>query len=126
MTDQFPKFSRFDRDPEALAWARTKVQGYVDQLTEWEKQATERDATAKAAALGAARILASRHFLGGGCVIGAFDERRPDIARALDGPGIPVGTTVEVAVSGGVAPEEIGRQVAQAMRKARRNGPESL
>lgn len=124
MTARPPTFSQFDRDPEALAWARTKVQDYIDQLARWQEEANERGAAAKALGFGSARILAQRHFIGGGCVIGAFDERRPDIARALDGPGIPVGTTVEVTVTRGDAAEEIGRQVAQAVRKARQHGSE--
>lgn len=76
--------SKYDYDLEALAWARTKVQAYIDQLARWEQEAKDRDATAKTLGLGAARVLAQRHFLGGGCVIGAFDERRPDYARAID------------------------------------------
>lgn len=85
MTNVPPARSRYDYDAEALAWARAKVQAYIDRLTEWEQQADERDATAKARGIGAARLLASRHFLGdGGCTIGVFDERLPDLARAVD------------------------------------------
>lgn len=124
MTNLPPKLSKFDRDPEALAWARAKVQTYIDQLERWQEEANERGAAAKALGFGTARLLAQRHFIGGGCIIGAFDERRPDIARALDGPGIPVDTTVEVTVTRGDVAEEIGRQVAQAVRKARQHGPE--
>ena len=77
--------SPYDRDPEALAWARAKVQPYIDQLAEWEKQAEERGATAKARGIGVARLLAIRHFANGkGCTIGAFDERRPELAKAID------------------------------------------
>lgn len=124
MTEQPREFSRFDRDPEALAWARAKVQDYIDQLERWQEEANIRGAAAKALGFGTARLLAQRHFIGGGCIIGAFDERCPDIARALDGPGIPVDTTVEVTVTRGDVAEEIGRQVAQAVRKARQHGPE--
>lgn len=81
MTDR----SKYDYDPEALAWARTKIDAYIGQLADWEQQAKERDASAKALGIAAARLLAQRHFLGdGGCVIGAFDERRPDHTRAID------------------------------------------
>ena len=85
MTNLPPARSKYDHDPEALAWARAKVQAYIDRLTDFEHQAKDRDATAKALGLGAARILAHRHLLGGvGCTIGAFDERLPALARAVD------------------------------------------
>lgn len=84
MTNLPPARSRYDYDPEALAWARAKVQSYIDQLARWEQEAKEREAAAKALGLGAARVLAQRHFLGGGCTIGGFDERLPDFARAVD------------------------------------------
>lgn len=84
MTEQPREFSRFDRDPEALAWARTKVQAYIDQLAEWEEQAKEREAGAKATGIAVSRLLAQRRLLGGGCVIGAFDERMPDYAKTID------------------------------------------
>jgi hypothetical protein len=76
VTDQQPP--DYDRDPAALAWARAKAQHYIDQLTEWEQQANERGATAKALGIGAARVLATRQLTGGeGCTIAGFDERLP-------------------------------------------------
>ena len=77
-------FHRFDRDPEALAWARAKAQAYIDQLADWTRQADERGATAKGRGIAAARLLAERHFLGGGCTIGAFDERWPGYLDRID------------------------------------------
>lgn len=80
----------FDRDPAALAWARGKVQAYIDQLADWEQQAKERGATAKALGISASRLLAQRQFLGnGGCIIGGFDERRPQLEWLHDdGPSV--------------------------------------
>lgn len=69
----------YDRDPEALAWARTKVQAYIDLLADFEKQAKAKHDLLTANGCGVSRLLAQRHFLGdGGCTVGAFDERRPD------------------------------------------------
>lgn len=83
-TPPAPDLSRFDRDPEALAWARIKVQAYIDQLADFERQAKEREATAKALGLAAARLLALRRFLGDGkCTIGVFDERLPGHIEAI-------------------------------------------
>ena len=77
--------SDFDRDPEALAWARAKVQAYIDQLADFEEQAAARGDAATATGCGISRRLAERHFLGdGGCTIGAFDERMPAFANAID------------------------------------------
>lgn len=83
-----PAAADFDRDPAALAWARSKVQSYIDQLARWEQEAKDREATLKMLGLGAARVLALRHFLGGGCTIGAFDERRPQLDWLHDGPSV--------------------------------------
>lgn len=81
MTDH----TRYDRDPEALAWARTKVQDYIDRLADFEQQAKKKRDPATATGCAVSRLLAQRHFLGdGGCIIGAFDERRPDHLRTLD------------------------------------------
>jgi hypothetical protein len=75
----------FDRDPEALAWARAKVQDYVDRLADFERQAKEKRDPATATGCAVSRLLAERHFFGdGGCVIGVFDERRPDHLARLD------------------------------------------
>jgi hypothetical protein len=120
MTDQPTQFNQFDRDPEAIAWARTKVQSYIDQLVRWEEEAKEREAGAKATGIAVSRLLAERHFLGNnGCVIGAFDERRPAVAKAMDRPGILVDTTIELTVPDPSDAEEIGRQVGRALRRTR-------
>jgi hypothetical protein len=78
-------FSRFDRDPEALAWARAKVQHEIDRCAQFHQSA----ATAGKAEQGEMwRRLGNRMkrvFIGGeGCTIAAFDERLPEWTRALD------------------------------------------
>jgi hypothetical protein len=79
------RFSQFDRDPEALAWARSKVQAYIDRLAAFEQQAKTKHDPATATGCAVSRLLAQRHFLGdGGCTIGVFDERMPDFAKAID------------------------------------------
>lgn len=70
--------ARYDTDPDALAWARTKVQHYIDRLAAFEQQATESSSSNKARGLRVARRSAEQTLIGGeGCVVGAFDERRP-------------------------------------------------
>lgn len=82
MTDR----SKYDTDPEALAWARAKVEEFMDRLAQFEKQAKADYNTITEYGCGVARALAQRHFLGdGGCTIGAFDERLPDFVKSVDG-----------------------------------------
>lgn len=71
----------FDRDPAALAWARGKVQAYLDQLTDFEAAADTNRNAVMAYSCGVARELTRKHFLGDGGTIGVFDERR----AGLDG-----------------------------------------
>lgn len=66
----------YDRDPEALAWARGKVQEYLDQLDAFRRRAEEDREPVAALGCGIARQLTERHFFGdGGKVFGVFDER---------------------------------------------------
>lgn len=75
----------FDRDPEALAWARTKLQHHIDKLARWEQQAGEQDKTEQAAHWRRVKHYLLRSFIGGrGCVIAAFDERLPEHLEMLD------------------------------------------
>jgi hypothetical protein len=75
--------SDFDRDPAALAWARAKVQAYIDRLADFERQAQAKNDAATALGCGVSRLLAERHFLGdGGCTFGVFDERLPSLRAA--------------------------------------------
>ena len=83
----------YDRDPAALAWARSRIQEYIDRLADFERQAKAKSDPATATGCAISRLLAQRHFLGdGGCVIGAFDQRRPAhldaIQAAIDGPSV--------------------------------------
>ena len=76
--------SRFDSDPEALAWAREKIQRRIDHYRDWQ---TKTLASGNLVANRTWRIVATtmeRDFIGaGGCVVGAFDERLPQFAQAL-------------------------------------------
>lgn len=104
--------SRFDSDPEALAWARAKVQAYIDRLADFERQATEKQDQITAHGCGVSRLLAERHFLGdGGCTIGVFDERLP-------------GLTGQLTVNITVVPDSPAVQ--EEIRRIRREGPGGL
>jgi len=62
-----------DCDQEAVDWARAAVQREIDQLRQWQEQdSADADQWRKFA------NLLEMKFIGGeGCVIAAFDERRP-------------------------------------------------
>ncbi|MGV2914677.1 hypothetical protein [Streptomyces alfalfae] len=80
-----PNHQRFDQDPDALAWARSKVQVYIDRLADFERQAKDDGDARAATGCAVSRLLAQRHFLGdGGCTIGAFDERLPEWSKLID------------------------------------------
>lgn len=69
---------RFDRDPEALAWARDRVRRYLDRLADFERQAEAKGDPITEYGCAVARVMAERHFLGdGACTLGTFDERMP-------------------------------------------------
>lgn len=96
MTTDRDRLRRFDSDPDALAWARAKVQHQVDRLRDFERQATERGDTEQALQWRKMATMLRRQFLGGtGCVIAAFDERKPDYERMVSAPG----TTLRPAVT---------------------------
>lgn len=78
--------SKFDLDPEALAWARAKVQGFIDKMRDFEEQAKHGDpySPERERQWRVFGNIAESHFIGGkGCVIAAFDERLPSILPAL-------------------------------------------
>lgn len=76
--------SPYDTDPAALAWARAKVQHYVDRLGKFEEQATGHGRADQARGLAVARRSAEQTLIGGeGCTIGAFDPRLPDFTRSI-------------------------------------------
>lgn len=77
--------SRFDRDPDAVAWARAKVEKVRDQFREFQRKAA---AAGKAEQSDMWRKMANMldlKLIGGKtCVITAFDERLPAMARLRD------------------------------------------
>jgi hypothetical protein len=76
---------RFDRDPEALAWARAKVQHHIDKLARWEQQAADQDKREQADHWRRVRSYMERSLIGGqGCTVAAFDERLPEHRAMLD------------------------------------------
>lgn len=83
-----PDLSRFDSDPDAIAWARAKIQQTVERAELFEKHATERGQADMAARWRLAAQVMRRDLLGGrGCVIAAFDERLPEWVKRLEDPG---------------------------------------
>lgn len=85
---------RFDHDPEALAWARDKVQHCLDKYRGFEAKRLA-DGVTPQPYRAIAHVLA-RDLIGGeGCVIAAFDERYPQMlgaARAAE-PKPPADTS---------------------------------
>lgn len=81
--------SRFDTDPDAIAWARRKILRAVERAEGFEKHNTE---AGSADADWAARWRVTAQFMrrtllgGRGCVIAAFDERLPEITKRLEDP----------------------------------------
>lgn len=76
--------NRYDADPDAVAWARGHVQREIDRAERFQ-------ATSQATSQGDAEFwrkyawLLRHTFIGGeGCVIAAFDWRRPTFALALN------------------------------------------
>lgn len=76
--------TKFDTDPEALAWARSKVEGFVAKMSDFERQSKERGDERLERQWRVFGNMAHSHFVGGeGCVIAAFDERLPKILPML-------------------------------------------
>jgi hypothetical protein len=70
--------ARYDTDPDALAWARIRVQHQLDRLAGFEEHATQSGKTDLAHGLSMARRSTAQLLLSGeGGVVGAFDARRP-------------------------------------------------
>jgi hypothetical protein len=85
MADQSPQFSPYDRDPEALAWARAKVQDEIDRCQKFAESARTADKPEQAEMWRRLANRMQRMFIGGdGCVMGYFDERLPALATAID------------------------------------------
>jgi hypothetical protein len=83
--------SDFDRDPEAIAWARTKIQHAVDLADRGAREAKTEEQREK---WRHAAWFMRQRFLGPGegCVITAFDERLPAhrarMDHAMPAPGL--------------------------------------
>lgn len=78
-----PEFSKYDSDPEALEWARGKVQHVIDKMERFERQAAERGDSDPRQWRKIANILRMELVGGKGCVIAPFDWRLPDFVAAL-------------------------------------------
>lgn len=77
--------SRFDRDPEALVWARTKIQNEIDRAERFVEEALAKEAIGNAQFWRSHALHLHRSFIGGeGCTIAAFDERLPVWAKRID------------------------------------------
>ena len=74
---------KYDTDPEALAWARSKVQPLIDKMRRFEQHATESGETDPAQWRKIANVIESHLIGGSGCVIAQFDERMPTFAPIL-------------------------------------------
>lgn len=76
--------SRYDRDPEALAWAREKVEALIYKMKNFEEQARRNGNTDPNQWRKIANLL-HREFIGGeGCVVARFDHRLPEFTRLLE------------------------------------------
>lgn len=76
--------SKYDRDPEALAWAREKVEGLVCKMKKFEQQALENGTTDPKQWRRIANILQMELIGGDGCVVARFDHRLPEFCALLD------------------------------------------
>ncbi|MEV6504831.1 hypothetical protein AB0M61_01750 [Streptomyces sp. NPDC051642] len=75
----------FDRDPEALAWVRAKIQRHVDWLASAERETAAKGDREGAVRWRFAKNVMVRKLLGGtGCVIASFDERLPEHLARVD------------------------------------------
>ncbi len=82
-----PEPCRYDSDPEALAWARARVEARLDRLDSLVARAvaTGTDNERWRGAGHAGQYL-RRALVGDGCVYGAFDERLPTTPAAAEDP----------------------------------------
>lgn len=79
-------YSRYDHDPDAITWARQKVLGEINRAENLARQATNAGATETAEFWTRHARALRQAFIGGeDCVYGRFDERLPELARAVDG-----------------------------------------
>jgi hypothetical protein len=75
----------YDRDPEAIAWARRKIQDEIDRCRKFHTSALEAGKPEQAEMWNRLANRMQRTFMGGsGCVHAYFDERLPALRRAAD------------------------------------------
>lgn len=81
VTEGNPGPKNYDADPDALEWARAKIQVYVDKARRFERQSDNPEGWRRVANIMEMWLLPS----GQGCVIGPFDRRRsfPEIQALL-------------------------------------------
>lgn len=84
--------TKFDLDPEALAWARSKVEIFIKKMRSFEEQASHADPISpeRERQWRVFGNIVQMDFIGGeGCVIALFDERLPRLLPMLDPPVTP-------------------------------------
>lgn len=80
-----PDQTRYDTDPEALAWARSKVGRVIAKYRGFERHCKERGDLGRAAMWRKFANLLEMELIGGkGCVVTPFDERKPEMARLME------------------------------------------
>ena len=85
MTNLPAPFSPYDADPEALAWARAKIQAEIDRARRFALSAEVVNDEHQTDMWRRLANRMQRVFIGGdGCVHAAFDERLPDLVKAVD------------------------------------------
>ena len=78
--------SRFDRDPDAVAWARTKVVRLRDRYRGFEQTSAAAGKSEQASMWRRLANMIDMQMVGGkGCSIAAFDERLPAMTALMDG-----------------------------------------
>jgi hypothetical protein len=88
MSETVKNASKYDRDADALAWARSRVQQKIDRFRRFETQARERGNDAQASQWRKMANFLQMDFIGGtGCPIAAFDERRPELPDPEEADG---------------------------------------
>jgi hypothetical protein len=83
-----PDLSRFDRDPDAVAWARAKVVRLRDKYRGFERSAAAAGKADQASMWRRLANMIDMQMVGGKtCSIAAFDERLPAMAALMDSVG---------------------------------------
>src|ERR1035441_4415939 len=78
--------SRFDRDPDAVAWARAKVVRLRDRYRGFEQSASAAGKFEQSSMWRRLANMIDMQMVGGkGCSIAAFDERLPAMTALLGG-----------------------------------------